>query len=605
MDVSCIILAGGRSTRMGRDKKFLKFRGKSFLERAVEVAKRLSDEVIISLGNQEQKAKVLDKGFRGVKIVVDHLQSKGPLVGLYNALKKCSKEYAVVMPCDSPLLNHKVFRSMIETSRGYNAVVPQAGEFIEPLLAVYRVKPMLEACEQSIKSCSWDAQGAVLKLKNIRYMKADMTSFLNVNTTEDLEKLLEKGVNMDVRTKGFHKRTPVDKALSILLREVKPLGAERVQLACALGRVLAQKVEALHDSPPFSRAAMDGYALKGENTFGASQTNPIYFKLKGQVLTGRPLDLRVHDFEAARIMTGGPMPRGANAIAMFEYVKELGEEIEVIKPVTPGKNVSLKGEDVRKGEVLLRKGREIKPQDIAITAAMGMAELMVYRQPTVAIIATGDELREPGSRLSSAEIYDANSHSLHALVKRSGGLPKICGIVGDDYEQLRGAVRKALSADLVLISGATSVGEKDFVPKVIAELGDVLVHGVAMRPGEPTGFGVVENKLVFMLPGYPVAAIFAYETFVRPALEKMQGFETSRRYIKITGCLKRKIASELGRRDYVRVKLDLTGKEPMVEPIRTSGSGIISSLVRADGFVIVPENTEGLEQGEKVEVNLF
>jgi molybdopterin molybdotransferase len=411
--------------------------------------------------------------------------------------------------------------------------------------------------------------------------------------------------NTDVRTKGFHKRTPVDRALSILLREVKPLGTERVHLADALGRVLARKVVAPHDSPPFNRAAMDGYALKGENTFGASQTNPIYFKLTGKVLTGKTLDLRIHEFEAARIMTGAPMPEGSNAVAMFEYVKEIGEEIEVLKPVTPGKNVSLKGEDVKKGDVLLRKGRKIKPQDIAITAGMGISKLTVYRQPTVAIIATGDELREPGSKLGSSEIYDANSYSMHALIKRISGLPRMQGIVRDDYEELKGAVRKALSADVVLISGATSVGEKDFVPKAIAELGEVLVHGIAMRPGEPTGFGVVDGKLVFMLPGYPVAAIFAYETFVRAALEKMQGLQTSRKYLRITGQLKRKIASEIGRRDYVRVKLDLNGEQPMVEPIRTSGSGIISSLVRADGFVVVPENTEGLEQGTIVEVNVF
>jgi len=164
MNVSCIILAGGRSTRMGKDKKFIMFRGQSFLERAVEVAKRLSDEVILSLGTQEQKAEVLAKGFQGVSIVIDHLQSKGPLVGLYNALKKCSREYAVVMPCDSPFLHPKVLQSMIDRSKGHDAVVPRAGGFIEPLLAVYRVKPMREMCEQSIESHKWEVRGAVLKL---------------------------------------------------------------------------------------------------------------------------------------------------------------------------------------------------------------------------------------------------------------------------------------------------------------------------------------------------------------------------------------------------------------------------------------------------------
>ncbi|MDP6459576.1 MAG: molybdenum cofactor guanylyltransferase [Candidatus Hydrothermarchaeota archaeon] len=191
MDVSCIILAGGRSTRIDRDKKFLMFRGKSFIERAVEVAKRLSNDVIISLGTKDQKIEGVAIGLHGVNIVIDHLEARGPIVGLYSALKKCSKEHAVVMPCDVPLLDHKVLQSMIDGSGGYDAVVPRAGEFMEPLLAVYRVKPMLEVCEESIESCNWDVQGAVLKLKNIKYIDTDMSNFLNVNTSEDLEKLLK------------------------------------------------------------------------------------------------------------------------------------------------------------------------------------------------------------------------------------------------------------------------------------------------------------------------------------------------------------------------------------------------------------------------------
>lgn len=175
---------------MGRDKKFLVFKGKSFLERAVETAKKLSDEVIVSLGTQEQKAEVLARGIQGISIAVDHLHSKGPLVGLYNALKRCSREYAVVMPCDSPLLSPKVFQSMMEESKGYDAVVPRKGRFIEPLIAVYRVKPMLKACEKGLKTRSWSVGEAVLRLKNIKYVEADMASFLNVNTPEDMEKVL-------------------------------------------------------------------------------------------------------------------------------------------------------------------------------------------------------------------------------------------------------------------------------------------------------------------------------------------------------------------------------------------------------------------------------
>ncbi len=410
---------------------------------------------------------------------------------------------------------------------------------------------------------------------------------------------------MDVRVKGFHERTLVKEALELLLSRVKICGTEEILFEQGLGRVLAEEVVAGSDVPPFDRAAMDGYAVKAENTFGASQGNPIYFKVVGEVSTGTQSKLELDDFGAVRIMTGAALPKGANAVVMFEYTKELEGEVEVYRAVTPGKNVSLEGEDVKRGEVLLRKGAVVRPQDIAMLAAIGKREIEVYRKPRAAIISTGDELREPDERLEAGEIYDANSYALSALVQASGGAAKRIGIIKDAPEKIKKAIKDALENDVILISGATSVGKKDVVPQIVAELGRVLVHGIAMRPGEPTGFGAINEKLVFMLPGYPVAAIVAFETFARPVLQKMQGMEIFSPYPQVQANLKRKIASELGRRDFVRVKLEKKGKKYLAEPIRTTGSGIISSLVEADGFVIVPENTEGIEKGEKVVVNLF
>jgi molybdenum cofactor synthesis domain-containing protein len=411
---------------------------------------------------------------------------------------------------------------------------------------------------------------------------------------------------MDIRMRGFHERTPVDKALRMLLENVKISGKEEVRFYEALKRVLAEDVIAERDNPPFNRAAMDGYAVKGENTFGASQTNPIYFKVVGEVSTGVESQLEVKDFEAVKIMTGGVMPEGSDAVVMFEYTTKLEGEIEVLRPVTPGKNVSLKGEDVKRGEVLLKKGRVIKPHDIGILAAIGKTEIKVYKKPRVAIISTGDELVEPSEKLRAGEIYDVNSYALSSLVEINSGVAKRIGIVRDNYKELKTALNKALKYDMILISGATSVGKRDVIPKIVGELGKILVHGVPMRPGEPTGFGLVKDKPVFMLPGYPVAAIVGFETFVRPALQKMQGREISNPYPQVKATLKRKIASELGRRDFVRVRLEKSADDKLfVEPIRTSGSGIISSVVRADGFVIVPESTEGLEKGERVVVNVY
>jgi molybdopterin molybdotransferase len=412
---------------------------------------------------------------------------------------------------------------------------------------------------------------------------------------------------MDVRTKGFHRRTPVDRALELLLERIKPLDSEASPLGDSDGRVLSGDITAPMDSPPFDRSAMDGYAVRGEDTFGASQTNPIYFKVKGEVQMGTPSGMKVGEFEAVKIMTGGPMPEGANAVVMFEHTNEMGDEIEVLKAVTPGKNLGLKGEDVKKGVMLLKKGRRLRPQDIAVLASMGIGEVEVYRRPKVTVISTGDELLELGEDPLPGKVYNSNTYSITSLVRLYGGVPEPLPVVRDDYQTMKSAIQGALEgdADMAVITGATSVGKKDVVPKIVGDLGEVLVHGVAMRPGEPTGFGFVSGKPVFMLPGYPVAAMVGFTTFAGPAVQALQGMEPESPYCKTKVPLGRKIASDLGRRDFTRVKVVDRDGVLCAEPIRTSGSGIISSMVRADGFVIVPENTEGLEEGTEVEVHLY
>lgn len=400
---------------------------------------------------------------------------------------------------------------------------------------------------------------------------------------------------MGVRRRGFLERTPVGAALEILLSTAKALGTEEVGLEKAYGRVLAEDLVSSMDLPPFPRAAMDGYAVRGEDTFGASQGSPALFKVTGVV----------GEFEAVKVMTGGPLPLGADAVVIFEQAREEDGTLEVYAPVAPGKNASPRGEDVRKGERVLQRGSRLRPQDVAIAAALGVPKVPVSRRPRAGIISTGDELMEPGGRLTEGKIYEVNSYALASMVKMSGGLPERLGIVRDDYDEVTGAIEGALRYDLVLVSGATSVGEKDWVPEIVGSLGKVMVHGVAMRPGEPTGFGLVRGKMVFMLPGYPVASVVAFETFCRPYLQRLQGMEPCSPYPQTTATLRRKIASELGRRDFVRVRVERSGEGLFAEPIRVTGSGIVSSLVRADGFVIVPENTEGIEEGERVAVHLF
>ncbi|WP_457556201.1 molybdopterin molybdotransferase MoeA [Candidatus Pyrohabitans sp.] len=410
---------------------------------------------------------------------------------------------------------------------------------------------------------------------------------------------------MHVRDRGFYRLTPLKDALKRLLPGIKPAESEVVHLEQALGRVLAGDVVAERDSPPFDRAAMDGFAVKGENTFGAAEGNPIYFRVVGEVLTGGSFEGEVGEFEAVRITTGAPMPPGTNGVVMLEHVNELGDEIEVLKAVPPGKNVSLRGEDYRRGELLLRRGRMVQPQEVAILASLGIRKVEVFRKPRVGIISTGDEVVEPGEELGAGQVYDVNSFALAALCSATGAEPVRMGIVRDDYEEIRRAIKGTRNVDVLLISGATSVGKRDVVPEVVEELGRVVVHGIAMRPGEPSGFGYVGDVLVFMLPGYPVASIVGFEALVRPALQVMLGMPPEMPYPAVRAKMGRKIASKLGRRDFVRVRVRATDTGLEAVPIRTSGSGIVSSLVRGDGLVIVPENTEGVERGETVEVRLF
>lgn len=408
----------------------------------------------------------------------------------------------------------------------------------------------------------------------------------------------------NIRLKGFYSLTPVDEAQELLLRRIRLIGSEKIAIDQALGRALAEELKPTVDIPAFDRAAMDGYAVKGEDTYGASESSPVTLKVVGEIAAGVAKNLSIKRGEAVRISTGAPIPKGADAVIMLEYTKAGDGTVEVLKALPPGKNVSPKGEDVRQGELLLPKGFILRPQDIAILSAMGRRDVEVSRKPLVGVISTGDELVEPGEKLSVGEIYDSNSYSLSALVEMNGGKPVRLGVVGDDPEVLRKRLEDISGYDAIVLSGATSVGGKDFIPSVVSKLGEVVVHGVAMRPGKPTGFGFIEGKPVFMLPGSPVAAMFAFDVFVRPAMQKMMGVEPKSPYPAMEAVLRKKIPSTLGRRDFVRVCL-AQGDRLYAEPLSTTGAGVISTMVKADGFVAVPENIEGIREGENVVVYLY
>jgi len=410
---------------------------------------------------------------------------------------------------------------------------------------------------------------------------------------------------MSVRMRGFARYIRLDDALKTILSHVRPVGVETVKFDQALGRVLAEDIVSKVDVPPFDRSAVDGYAVRASDTFGASESKPVRLRMVGSIAIGSPTKLRLRKSEAAKIMTGAPMPTGADAVVMLENTRAVGKKLEVFTSLTPGKNISTRGEDVEKGDIVLKCGHKLRPQDVGMLGSLSKLYVKVSRSPSVAILATGGELKQPGRKLGKAEITDANSYSLAAAVSNCGGCPKRLGTVRDDKALIERAILKASGYDMVLLSGGSSVGERDLVPDAIAELGKLLFHGVAIRPGGPTAFGIVKGKPIFALAGFPVASLVAFDMLARPALRAMQGLHADRGYPRVKAKLTRKVSSTLGRADVVRIKLRYTSGELLAEPIRITGSSILSSMTDADGFVVVPENMEGFKEGAIVEAELY
>jgi molybdopterin molybdotransferase len=400
--------------------------------------------------------------------------------------------------------------------------------------------------------------------------------------------------------RGFAERADVEDVERFLAAHTSVLAAERVPLSDVVGRVLTEDVRAAEPVPSFARSAMDGYALRGEDSFGASDYDPIAFAVIGLALPGRAFEGRVAKGSAVRIMTGAPLPEGADAVVMAEAANERDGRVFVREPVAPRKNVGAIGEDVKAGEVVLRAGRRLRPQDAGLLAAIGVANARCVRRPRVALVVTGDELLPAGSVPGGHRIVDSNSVVLRALVVRDGGVVLPFEILPDQPERIRHALENA-EADVLLVSGGSSVGQEDHAPRLVAELGSLDFHGVAMRPSSPAGVGRVHSKWVFLLPGNPVSCLCAYEFFAGPTIRALGGRSRAWPHRRVRVPLARKISSQIGRVDYVRVAIE-DGK---AVPLATSGASILSSTVRADGCVLVSRSLEGMPDGTEVEVLLY
>jgi molybdopterin molybdotransferase len=411
----------------------------------------------------------------------------------------------------------------------------------------------------------------------------------------------------DVRMRGFRQRASVAEALGVLERRTPILGAERVPIAEAFERVAASDVVAKVSVPHFARSAMDGYALVGESSFGATAYAPMRLLIVGDARPGRPFTRAIRRGEAVRITTGAPVPDGADAVLMAEHGGEVSSTgaplLEVREPVPPGKNVGAIGEDVLAGTTVVQRGRRLRPEDIGLLASVGVAEVSVVRRPAVRIVITGDEILRPGSTPSGACIVDANSLMLAALAHRDSAASVEIAYAADQRERVRDAIESA-PEEVVLISGGSSVGPEDHAPLVLAEIGEVAIHGVAIRPSSPAGFGFFGEELrqvAFLLPGNPVSCLCAYEFFAGPTIRALGGRSRAWPHARRRGQVVSRIVSALGRTDYVRV----TMQEDRVTPLMTSGASILSSTTRADGVVIVGEDLEGYGEGAWVDVLLY
>ncbi|MEM1589021.1 MAG: molybdopterin molybdotransferase MoeA [Candidatus Bathyarchaeia archaeon] len=404
-----------------------------------------------------------------------------------------------------------------------------------------------------------------------------------------------------VRLKGFQKLTSIEEAVHLLLNSLKleRLKKVNVSLAEALNRVLAEDIIAEEDLPRFNRSAVDGYAVRAVDTFGGSQFNPKILKLTAAN--------RLMEGEAKEVWTGNRLPEGADAVLMLEHARRLDNEIEVWVAVTPGENVSKRGEDMARGDVAVKAGTRLKPHHLGLIAALGKSHVPVFEKPRVAILATGNELIEVGQTPKEDQVFEVNRLVIASMCRELGAEPVDLGITKDDVEEIAGKIRLGLErAEMVVTTGGTSVGASDLVPTAINRLGEpgVIVHGVAMRPAMPTALAVVNNKPIIVLSGNPVAAMFGFEVFARPLILKMLGAEHEARPV-LRAKMARRVSTALGRKTFVRVHVFQRDGEFYAEPISTRGSGIISTMTRANGYVVVPESREGLEEGETVLVHLF
>ncbi len=408
----------------------------------------------------------------------------------------------------------------------------------------------------------------------------------------------------------FRKLMTFDEAQKAIETQFKPvfLGDEEAILLEAYNRVLSEDVISTLDIPPFNRSTVDGYAVKAEDTFGAEENQPINLKVSGAVNVGEPPKMVLTKGEAVEIVTGAPIPEGADAVVMFEDTERESDELHVFSAVTINENVMKKGSDLKRGTTVLKKGQVLTSSEIGVLAALGLTKAKVLKIPIIAVLSTGGEVTEPGKALPEGKIYDINAFSLSTAVIESGAKPVYFGVVPDDKAALSKAMQTALaSSDMVITSGGVSVGPRDYTPQIVDSLGKpgIVVYGIAVKPGKPTTVGFVGDKPIFSLPGHPTSALLIFYLLARPLIQRLAGRPAVPMKM-VRSYAGSRMFSAKGRRTFVMVKLEFDENCRLIaEPVETGASGAITTLAKADGFVEIPENEQFVDVDEEVVVMLF
>jgi len=397
----------------------------------------------------------------------------------------------------------------------------------------------------------------------------------------------------------------VEQALDIVLGSVSALDGESRPLLECLGAVLAEDVAADMDIPPFDNSAMDGYAVQASDTSAASPDEPVALRVTADLPAGYLPRGMLRPGEAVRIMTGAPLPPGADAVVRTEDVRRLDDTILVSNPVRPGDDIRRAGEDVARGEVILRQGTVIRPAEVGMLATLGRVQALVVRKPRVAVLTTGDELVAPDEPVAPGKIRNSNLYSISAQVKACGGEPILLGVARDTADELESKIRRGMAeADMLLTSGGVSVGDYDVVKTVLGRVGEILFWKVKMRPGSPVTFGRIQDKPMFGLPGNPSASMVAFEQFVRPAILKMAGHSKLRRR-QVQAILEEAVKNRPGVRNFLRAVATKQNGEWRVRPAGAQGSGILRTMVRANALLVVPETVSRMQPGERATVQLI